>query len=103
MISMPHDLPEWLIDDTSDMAHGRVFVVHTHCPRFAGELVPDDGLTPDDLGGYLIAIPSGQNLCRIDWYDSMELLTGEETRCLEARWPITLEAAIQRHQAARGR
>lgn len=63
---MHSQFPRFLIDDTTGIVDGRVFVAHMAEPRFVGELMPDDEA---DIEGITLAAPFGQTVCRITWFD----------------------------------
>jgi len=67
MLGYTRTLPRWLIDDTTGIADGRIFAVHTQEPRCIGELLPEDEADTDGIviGG----LPDAQVLCHINWID----------------------------------
>lgn len=88
---MAIQFPRWLIDDTTGISDGRVFVAHMQAPRFVGELLPDDEATID---GITLAAPLGQTLCNLVWFDEPRFDADELCR--------SLAVAIQHHDAIRG-
>ncbi len=88
---MHRQFPRWMIDDTSGVTDGRVFVAHMQTPRFVGELMPDD---EHDPAGVTIAAPGGQTICRIEWFD--------EPGGWSADFHESLARALDHHDAVRG-
>ncbi len=82
-------IPEWLIDDTTDITDARVYVAHTREPRFFGELVPEDEADPDGIT--LSAI--GEVICQIHWID--QPVFDAEALCR------SLQDALNHHWAVR--
>ncbi len=85
------NFPRWLIDDTTGISSGRVFVAHMAAPRFVGELIPDDEAPID---GITFSAPHGQTLCRIHWYDDPIFDARETTE--------SLSRAMRHHDSVRG-
>lgn len=94
MLGVDHSLPQFLIDDTSDITNARIFVVHTQTPRFIGELLPEEEA---ELDGITISVnPGDQVLCRINWIDRPR--SDSQLSALIK----SLREAIDRHDAVRG-
>ena len=83
--------PRWLIDDTTGIANGRIFVAHLALPRFVGELLPDEEAPID---GVTFSAPCSQSLCRIYWIDEPVFDAGEIAE--------SLARAINHHDSVRG-
>ncbi|MBL4701669.1 MAG: hypothetical protein JKX85_10475 [Phycisphaeraceae bacterium] len=66
-------LPRWLIDDTTGIADGRVFAVHTQEPHCIGELLPASEVEPSDIS--MGELPEGQVLCHVNWQDTPDTAT----------------------------
>lgn len=88
---MTIQFPRWLIDDTTGISEGRVFVAHLQTPRFVGELLPD---AEADLEGFTFSVPGGQSLCKIAWFDEPVFDAGELCR--------SLAISVEHHDAVRG-
>jgi hypothetical protein len=60
--------PRWIIDDTSKIEEARVYVAHTHSPRFFAEILPPDD---EDLNvGFIgMQLSNGEWLSYIQWID----------------------------------
>jgi hypothetical protein len=96
-LGLDQTLPRWLIDDTAEIGHSRVFVVHTQEPRFIGEIVPE---SKADLDGIkLTGLPDGKVVSRIIWYDDPVFDDSDSDREELCR---SLMEAITHHTAVTG-
>jgi hypothetical protein len=92
-LGLDQTLPRWLIDDTAEISHSRVFVVHTQEPRFIGEIVP---VEKADLDGVkLPGLPGGKVVSRIIW-DDVPFDFEPEELCR------SLAEAVEHHNAVSG-
>lgn len=101
MLGVTCTLPRWLIDCTSDLAHQRLFFVHTQRPELIGELIPQAEV-PASENAAALRTTLGLTLCRIIWKDSpagAELY--ELTLSLEEAIEDFLKSAKQRFPLTR--